>query len=112
LLLNSSTDAIIKLSTDYKILEFNPGAEKFFGKKREKILNKNFIQLFIPEPIRKKTEKDMNKLLSKEQDGKFKTQVILAERKMPVVEWSVSKLLNNQKTITGMILVTNKIAKP
>ncbi len=34
LLLNSSSDIFIKLSTDWKILEINPAAEKFFGKKR------------------------------------------------------------------------------
>ena len=65
LLLNSSSDVIIKLSTDWKILEFNPEAEKFFGKKRKDVVNQNFIQMFIPEPVRKKTEKDMNKLLNR-----------------------------------------------
>jgi len=33
LLLNSTSDIIIKLSTDLKILEVNPEAEKYFGKK-------------------------------------------------------------------------------
>ena len=64
LLLNSSSDIIIKLSTDLKILEFNPEAEKFFGKKHEDAVNQNFIQMFVPEQVRKKTEKDLNKLLN------------------------------------------------
>ena len=54
LLLNSSSDIIIKLSTDLKILEFNPEAEKFFGKKREDAINQNFIQMFIPETVAEK----------------------------------------------------------
>ena len=53
-LLNSSSDIIIKLSTDWKILEFNPEAEKFFGKKRKDAVNQNFIQMFIPEQVQKK----------------------------------------------------------
>ena len=112
LLLNSSSDVIIKLSTDWKILEFNPEAEKFFGKKREDVVNQNFIQMFIPEPMRKKTEKDMNKLLNKMLDGKFKMQVIAAGGNMPVVEWSVNVLLNNLKIAAGMIIITKKITKP
>ncbi|MCX6234077.1 MAG: PAS domain-containing protein [Bacteroidetes bacterium] len=112
LLLNSSSDVIIKLSTDWKILEFNPEAEKFFGKKHEDAVNQNYIQMFIPEPVRKKTEKDMNRLLNKMLDGKFKMQVIEAGGYMPVVEWSVNVLLNNLKMPAGMIIITKKITKP
>ena len=104
LLLNSSSDVIIKLSTDWKILEFNPEAEKFFGKKREDAVNQNFIQMFIPEPVQKKIEKDMNKLLNQMLDGKYKMKVIAAGGNMPVVEWSVNVLLNNLKMPAGMIL--------
>jgi len=108
LLLTSSSDVIIKLSTEWKILEFNPEAEKFFGKKCEHAVNKNFIQMFLPEPVRKKTEKDMNKLLEKGLDGKFKMQVMAAGGNMPVVEWSVNILLNNLKITTGMMIITKK----
>ncbi|MEI8226080.1 MAG: chemotaxis protein CheB [Bacteroidota bacterium] len=104
LLLNSSSDKIIKLSTDGKILEFNTEAEKFLGKKREDAVDQNFIQMFIPEPVRKKTENDMNKLLKKELDGKFKMQVIAAGGNTSVVKCSVNVLLNNLKMATGMIL--------
>jgi two-component system CheB/CheR fusion protein len=108
LLLTSSSDVIIKLSPDWKILEFNPEAEKFFGKKREDVANQNYIQMFIPEPIRKKTEKDMNKLLNKMLDSNYKMQVIAAGGYMPVVEWSVNVLLNNQKMAAGMIIINKK----
>jgi len=108
LLLNSSSDVIIKLSTDWKILEFNPEAEKFFGKKRKDAVNQNYIQMFIPEPARKKTEKELNKLLNKGLDSKFKMQVLAARDNMPVVDWSVKVLLNNLKMATGMIIITKK----
>jgi two-component system CheB/CheR fusion protein len=112
LLLNSSSDIIIKLSTDWKIQEFNPEAEKFFGKKHEDAVNQNYIHMFIPEPVRKKTEKDMNRLLNKMLDCKFKMQVIAAGGYMPVVEWYVNVLLNNLKMPAGMIIITKKITKP
>ncbi len=112
LLLNSSSDVIIKLSTDGKILEFNSEAEKFFGKKREDAVNQNYIKMFIPEPARKKTEKYLNKLLNEVLDGKFKMQVIAAGGNMPVVEWSVNVLLNNQKMAAGMIISNKKITIP
>jgi two-component system CheB/CheR fusion protein len=108
LLLNSSPDVIIKLSTDWKIQEFNHEAEKFLGKKRVDAINQNYLQMFIPETVRKKAEKNMKKLLNEERDGKFKIQVIAAAGEIPVVEWSVNVLLNNLKMAAGMILSLKK----
>jgi two-component system CheB/CheR fusion protein len=106
LLLNSSSDVIIKLSTDWKIQEFNPEAEKFFGIKSADAVNKNYIQLLIPEPIQKKVEKALKKRLKELLDGKLKMQVMAAGGNMPIVEWSVNVLINNLKMPVGMIIFT------
>ena len=108
LLLNSSSDIIILLSTDWKILVFNHEAEKFFGKKCEDAVNQNFIHLFIPESLKKKVEKDMKRKLNQMLEGKYKMKVKAAGGKMPVVEWSVNLLLNNQKMPAGMLIINNK----
>jgi two-component system CheB/CheR fusion protein len=108
LLFNSSSEILIKLSTDRKIVEFNSTAEKFFGMKREDVLNRNFIQLFIPETERKSTENNFNKLQSKLLNGKSKMQVIAAGGTITVVKCSVNVLLNNLKMAAGMILSLKK----
>jgi hypothetical protein len=64
--------------------------------------------MFIPEPVRKKTENDMNKLLNELLDGKFKMQVIAAGGNMAVAKWSVNVLLNSLKMAAGMILSLKK----
>jgi len=106
LFLNSASEVIIKLSTELKILEFNPKAELFFGKKREDAIDQNFIQIFIPEPEQKKLEKELNKLIMEMQNGKLEMQVIAAEKNKPIIEWSVTILHNQHKLSTGMILTT------
>ena len=105
---NSTSDMIIKLSTDWKILEFSSDAENFFGKKRVDVFNQNFVQIFISETLQKKTEKDMKKLLNHGSDGKFKMKVIAFDGKMRVVEWSVNILFNNMKKPAGMIMIAEK----
>jgi two-component system CheB/CheR fusion protein len=108
LLLNSASDIIIKLATNWKILEVNPAAEKYFGKKQEEIINKNYIHMFIPESLRKKTEDKMSKILGESQDTSFKIQVITAEGKLIEADWSVVVLLNNFNLPSGMILSIKK----
>jgi two-component system, chemotaxis family, CheB/CheR fusion protein len=63
LLIESSSEVIIKISTDWKILEFNSAAETFFGKKRGDVTGQNFMELFIPEALRKKTEQQYGQII-------------------------------------------------
>ncbi len=111
LVLHSSSDTIIKLSTELKILEFNPEAEKLFGKKHKDAINQNFIQMFVPEPMQKKTLKEMNNLLTKAIGVKYKMQIIDAHGHMPVVEWTVNILLNNMKVPASIIIIHKKTSQ-
>ena len=104
LLINSSSDVIIELSTDFNILELNPEAERFFGKTRGETFNRNYFQVFVPEPSRKKYEKEFNKLLNKWPGGKFKMPAITDGGKITDVEWSASLIQNNLKNTTGIFL--------
>jgi two-component system CheB/CheR fusion protein len=105
LVLNTSSDIIIRLSTGWKIVDYNPQAVKFFGKKYEDAINRNFIQSFIPEQMQKKTEKELNKLLKESQEGKFEMQVIADGGKVTMVEWSVHLLHSQANKPVGMILM-------
>lgn len=108
LLLDSVSDVVIKLSTEFEIMEFNPKAELFFGKTRTEVADKDFIRLFIPLPEQKKIKKELNSLLSKLKDGKLKMQVIAAGENKPTIEWSVNTLLNQHNEPTGMIITTKE----
>jgi two-component system CheB/CheR fusion protein len=107
-LLNSASDIIVKLSANWKILEINPPAEKYLGKKQDEIINKNYIHMFIPEPLRKKTENEMNNILSESKNTRFRMQLITAGGKLIETDWSIIVLLDNFKVPSGMILSIKK----
>ncbi len=108
LLFNLSSDKIIKLSSELKVVEFNTEAGKFFNKKREDILDRNFIQTFVPEAEQKRTEKELKKLFAESLDSKFRLKVIAAENQIRDVEWSANVILNDQKIPIGLILISKK----
>lgn len=108
LLLDSSSDVIIKLSTDWEILEFNSEAEQFFGKKRSEAISKNYFQLFIPASLRGKSEKFLNKLLNKRMANKCNMKVIVAGGTEIWVEWSINILTGNMDKAAGMIITHKK----
>jgi len=107
LFLNSSTDVIVKLSSDWKILEFNLAAEKYFDYKRADVVNQDYIELFIPGPSRKKTQKELAKHLEQAKNDKIKMKVISTGNNEMEIEWSVNVLFNNLQIPSGMIITKN-----
>ena len=105
MILNTSTDVIIKVSNEWKILEFNPSAEKFFGKNHKETVSQNFIQLFVPNIDQKKTENDLIKLMKSGQNTHYKMQVFVKEGNKQFVDWTVNVHLNSQKSATEMIII-------
>jgi two-component system CheB/CheR fusion protein len=106
LLFNLSSDKIIKLSPELKVVEFNTEAGKFFNKKRKDIIDRNFIQSFVPEPEQKRAEKELKKLFAEALDSNFRFQVIAAGDQILDVEWSANVISNDQKIPVGLILIS------
>lgn len=106
LLLNSSGNQVIKLTPDWMILEFNPGAEKFFTKKRDDVINRNFIQTFIPEKEQKKMEREFKHMLSEKKGGMLEMQVKANGDKTLNIKWSVNLLFNHLKMPSAIMLIS------
>jgi two-component system CheB/CheR fusion protein len=107
-LLSASADIKVILSVSFDILEFNPKAEKFFGKGREICKNKNFIQMFVPEKEQICTEEKFKILIDKGNKGKLKIKLTDATGKVPVVDCNVTLSLSEQGTAKVMILTIKK----
>ena len=108
LLMNSTSDIIIKLSSEMKILELNPAAVKYLGKKQNEIIGKNYIQTFIPASQRKKIEDEMKNIMSKSTETNIKIQLPASNGNKNVSDWNTVVLLNNSKVPCGMILSMKK----
>jgi two-component system CheB/CheR fusion protein len=107
LLLKSTSHVILRLSTNWEILEFNSAAENLFGIKHDKVINQNFIGLFVPKPLRNKTEQQLNQLLTKADRHKVKMKVVGAGGIELDIEMMVNVFFNSQKLPSG-VLITAK----
>jgi len=108
LLFNSSNDVIVKLSTDWKVQEFNIGAEEFFEMKHSKAIEQNYIELFVPKSLQDKTRKELNQLLKKTDMRKIETKVLAAGANEIKIEWTANVIFNCQKLPSGILLTTKR----
>ena len=108
LLMNSTSDIIIKLSPEWKILEVNPAAEKYLGKKQAELIGKNYIQMFIPASLRKKTEDEMKNIMDTSPGNNIKIHLPASNGNKNASDWTTVVLLNNLKVPCGMLLSIKK----
>jgi two-component system CheB/CheR fusion protein len=104
-------NVIIGLSSDCKIIEYNPEAEKLLGHKRELVLGNNYVDLFIPPSMRKKVLTEMKDLLSGSLPSRYKNVVKAFNGEKLTIEWSAHKLLDGYGTLTGTINIGINITK-
>ena len=105
ILLNSASSVVLRLSPQLIIEEFNPMAESLFDIKKNDVKNRDFIKLFVPEALRKKTASALQKLLSDAQNKNVNFIVQTARGKTLGVGWNAYILLNKFKDPTGIILM-------
>ncbi len=102
---------IIGLSSDGKIIEFNPEAEKVFGRKRTDVIDRNYFDLFIPEGHREKVELNMKHILTDALPNEFENLVKSATGEQLKIEWTAHKLFDKKGNLTGIITIGENITK-
>ena len=105
MILNTSSDVIIKISSKWKILEFNPAAEFFFEKKHKETVDQNFIQLFVPNIEQKRIENELNKLMKEGHNSTFKMPLFVKGGNIVSIDWAVNIHLDSLKQATEMIII-------
>jgi two-component system CheB/CheR fusion protein len=104
-------NVIIGLSSDWKIIEYNPEAEKLLGHKRELVMGNKYVDLFIPPSMRKKVLTEMKNLLSGSLPSRYKNVVKAFNGDELIIEWSAHKLLDEKGTLIGTINIGINITK-
>lgn len=112
LLMTASSDIIIRLSSELKIMEFNPIAEHYFGKTASEVMDQSFVSRFIPEQMQLKTEKELTALQKKGQLSNYSMNVVTANGRNSEVEWTVKVVYNNKQESEGLFLLTHYTIKP
>ena len=94
-ILNSSMDSIVTINLEGNILEFNPAAERTFGCLQAKVINRNFIELFILEKDRPSvTESLKSKFVAS-------SGLLINRRNTLILRRSTSDTFPAEITITG-----------
>ena len=102
---------ILGLSSEGSVIEYNAEAEKLFGRNREEVLNRNFVDLFIPLASRITVSTEIKKLFSGTFPNRFESHVKVSDGNEVNIEWSANKLLDENGELLGVIAIGVNIIK-
>jgi PAS domain S-box-containing protein len=102
---------IIFLSADCRILEFNPEAEHIYGRKRDEVLGKNYLELFIPEDAWDAVAADIEKVLEGEPTKGFENVIIAHDGNEHILRWDVNQVQNSEDKPIGVMAIGQDITE-
>jgi len=107
-ILNSAIDAIITIDERGRITEFNPAAEKMFGRVRADVVNQELAEVLIPLSLRDKHRRGLERYLATGQDVMLGRRVELtamrADGKEFPVELAITRVdLGGPPLFTGFV---------
>ena len=102
-LIETAASVILCLSPEHRILEFNPEAERLHGRKREEVLGKDYLELFVPESERGAVSAHIKKVRPGESTRRFENRVRAGDGSERLLLWNVSRLLASEKLPCEMV---------
>ncbi len=110
-LIETAGSIIIGLTPDGWIVEWNQEAERLYGKSREEVLNKPYLDLFIRDSERPQIEANIRKVLAGESSRNFQYLVISSGGQLRQISWNVHRLLDYQQQPYGLICIGRDITE-
>jgi len=104
-LVQTAAGIIICLTPEYRIIEFNSEAERFFGCDRQEVLGKDYFELFLPETVRDLVAADIKKALEGEPSRGSEYTLKISDGRKRVMMWNLSRLLDAREEPVGVIAV-------
>ncbi len=108
-LIQTAPSVIICLSTEGNIIEFNPEAERIYGRRREEVLGQNYLELFIPYEERETVFGDVKKVLDGKLTRGYENCIVNVNGSKSFFTWNVKRLIDDSGHLLGIVAVGQDI---
>ena len=110
-IIDTAASIILMLSPDFAILEFNPAAEKLFGRTRDEVFGKNYLELFIPEDQRPAVGQEIVKVMSGIPTRDFENDVFGNHGTRLTLLWNADRMLDASGRSLGVLATAINITE-
>ena len=105
----TATGALFVCTDDQiRITEFNPAAERVFGRLRAEVLGRRYSEL-LPAGVRRKVDRDFERVLGGRSIRAFENAIADASGQTTIVLWDVQRLVDADGAVIGTVAVGHDI---
>ncbi|MDO8897048.1 MAG: PAS domain-containing protein, partial [Bacteroidales bacterium] len=92
--IQSVPGAMISLSSEGNVIEFNPMAEKLLGSSRDKVIGKGFDKLFLPKESINSFPEMLSKVANDSSNNSFVSKINNDKGELIQIKWTVFKIFD------------------
>jgi PAS domain S-box-containing protein len=108
-LVETAPSSIVGLSLDHRIEEFNPEAERIYGRRRDEVIGQDYLKLLVPAPERPGVAAVIQRVLAGEAVRGLENALLAPDGAERVLTWNLDRLLDPQGRPVGIIAVGQDI---
>ena len=102
--------AIVCLDLEQRITEFNPAAERVFGRRRADVLGQDYPML-LPAAVREKVRADFRRVAAGESIADFENVVVRPDGQFTVLLWNIQPFSDTDGEPRGVVAVGQDITE-
>ena len=101
----TALSVIVVLSPDHRILEFNPEAERIYGRRREEVLGQDYFELFLPRQKWNEVDDDLKQVLAGRESRDFENAIRSVDGSKRIIAWNVSRMDDAAGRVIGIVAI-------
>ena len=110
LLVQQTPLAVIEWTYDFKVVDWNPAAEKIFGYSKNEAIGHHAIELIVPDISREQVNQIWGQLLQQKGGTRSTNENCTKDGKTIYCEWYNTPLINNEGQVIGVASLVQDIS--
>lgn len=102
LLIQRTPLAVIEWDEDFRIIAWNPAAERMFGYGKQEAMDRNPADLIVPEPMRNRTKQLMSVIFAQRGGTRSTSENLTKDGNTIVCEWYNTPLIDEDGNVIGV----------
>ncbi len=103
--------ACIVFDSDFKILQWNPAAERIFGYAREEVLDQNLLEFLVTPEVRRSGSEILHRLMSGDMAAHSVNENITKDGRTIIGEWHNTPLRNAEGDVIAVLSMVQDITE-
>ncbi len=108
-IVETALNVIVVLSPEHRILEFNPEAERLYGRRRAEVLGQDYFELFLPRELWQTVDDDLALVMAGRETRGFENVIHAADGSRRSLLWNVSRLEDGDGRVIGTLSIGSDI---